>query len=407
MSPAVSPSEGVPALPPRPPSRPLSGEKAELVAHAKAEAAELRGLRLLRPVEAREGGPELVQWLVERAIAEAKTNGRFEEERLMLEAFRFVPPNYDLEGAVKALLGEQARGVYDHRDGTLLLVDAPAGLDAKATAELEATGVNPLELYLIHELTHALEDQHFDLSRLMDGGPDLTEDTSQAYRALAEGDATFVMYDWLFQKTLERHVYEMEDLERLRDAMRSATEGPESERLRAAPLYLRETLLFAYSDGLLFVHALYRDGGWERVNDAFRKPPETTEQIMHPEKYLAGEGARVVAAPDSTALRDAGWSRQGEGRLGELGLSLFVRNLAGARPVPPGIGRGWGGDHYTLWRGPAGEVGALWRIVFDDRAARDRFLDLAGPILRASGQVVVTAEGEAGLMLAVGLPRLP
>ncbi|RMG15695.1 MAG: hypothetical protein D6729_12205 [Deltaproteobacteria bacterium] len=390
----------------RPPSQPLEGEKAQLVQAAMAEAAQVRGLAFTEEVEAREGGPELVAWLVDRAIAESKASGRFEADAAMLQAFRFIPPGYDLEGALETLLGEQARGIYDHRDRTLLVIDLPPG-EAGEAAALEAAGIEPLKLYLVHELVHALQDQHFDLSRLMDERPELTEDTSQAYRALAEGDASYAMYDWLLTQSAGRHIYEVPNLEQIRDGIRKGLEAPQSTALREAPLYLRETLLFAYADGLLFVDALYRDGGWERVNAAYESPPTTTEQILHPEKYLAGEGALAVEAPPAGDLEAGGFTKVAEGRLGELGLSLFLQALAGEEAVDRGVAAGWGGDHYTVWRDPAGRLGAAWRIRFDAPDLADRFAEAAAPIFSSAPELWWRREGPDGFLLRIGLPEPP
>jgi hypothetical protein len=194
-------------------------------------------------------------------------------------------------------------------------------------------GLTPFtEWVLSHELTHAVTDQHFDLTRadrLEAGGKD---DELLAYTALVEGDATLAMQEYL-RTQMDPNAQAA-----------VATEGlsQSTPQLDKAPSVVRESLNFPYEAGLSFVQALYQRGGWAAVNKAYADPPTSSEQILHPAKYLNRDQPTPVSVPDLTSALGGGWTKGTDAGWGEFDTRVL---LGDAVPVSAagGAAAGWDG----------------------------------------------------------------
>ncbi len=263
----------------------------------------------------------------------------------VLTALGLLEPGTDLRDVSASVFGEEVAGYYDPRSGRLRVVRG-GGTSTPVLAEMT----------LAHELVHALEDQRFSL-RVESAGSD---DAQLAYLALVEGTATAVMFEYA-----QRHFTAAEALSGLLPSAFGSSGG-------GLPPFILAQLLFPYESGRAFVEYLYRRAGrrWALVDLALRvRPPSTTEQVLHPEKYLAVEPALPVGPGDARAVLGPGWRRAHAGTLGEWGTGM-VLDLApgnGARAA------GWGGDRYELWRGPDGTVALLARWRWDDADGRRAF----------------------------------
>lgn len=228
-----------------------------------------------------------------------------------------------LGGFVEAS-GDLAAAAWETRTGTLYLID-----DAVATPAL-------LELFLAHELTHAIEDQSFGLPE-----PDPDDaDRALAETALVEGTATALMTEYA-----DRHLSAFALAASALD-LDPGTDG--------FPRYAVEQLEWAYLGGSRFVERLYELGdGWTLVDHALEhRPPASTSQVLHPIKYLRDERPLAVET-DSEVLRAAGWEPEHEGTVGELATAQLLA-LGVPRRVAADGAEGWRGDRYELWeRGTA------------------------------------------------------
>lgn len=220
----------------------------------------------------------------------------------------------------RRVLEEQVSGIYDPRTKRLFVRDATGG------AELVASRQAATRLALAHEVVHALQDQHFDLRR----GDDLNEDEALAYSALAEGDAVLTTNG---VAALEERAYERW-LSRMRAHGISADEiadrgGAATAELRRAPALLRRRLMFPYTEGVAFVLNLYWAGGFDLINQAFARPPQSTEQVLHIEKYFAGE----MPVPIDWPLRAS------RGDSCRVRTRIFRTGARSCRPclAPPGV----------------------------------------------------------------------
>jgi hypothetical protein len=210
---------------------------------------------------------------------------------------------------------------------------------------------------LLHEVEHSLQDPAF-----LERGKRLEGDEALAARALREGDADVTAAAFVHSRMPSMDHWMAEFLGRLGDDTRNP------KVLEGAPAWLRRQWLFPYVEGTQFVGAMYRAGGYALVDRLFEHPPASTEQVLHPEKYVAGELPVPVAIPP---VPD-GYVGVAGGTMGELRTAALLQQCAAsARDLAADLG--WGGDAFVIFADPAGNSGVLWSTVWDDEAAAVRF----------------------------------
>ncbi len=145
------------------------------------------------------------------------------------------------------------------------------------------------QIALVHELAHALADQHFNLEKFIDRANE-NDDAAMARLAVMEGQATWLMSEYLAR----RMGMSLKTSPAIAQAMSSqaAAAAGQFPVFDKAPLYVRETLLFPYTQGMLFQHAVFEKEDQAAFASVFRRPPASTQQIFHPEKYFSGGEAR-------------------------------------------------------------------------------------------------------------------
>jgi hypothetical protein len=192
---------------------------------------------------------------------------------------------------------------------------------------------------VMHELTHALQDQRFDATA-RDRALRHDTDGELAYHALLEGEATLVMLDYLLQTTGRS----------FEDAVRSDTLAGMGAAAAAdqtiapdTPRYFVESLKFPYIDGLRLVVEGYRRGGWKEIDRMHANPPRTTREVLHPDEYFERLASGAKGAPPFDPQRPKGVLTIE--RLGEF----HWRYLVGADRAA-----GWLDDRVTVKRN--GEV---------------------------------------------------
>ncbi len=279
-------------------------------------------------------------------------------EGLALQLFGFIPTQFDYEAAEYQLLQDQLAGYYEPADGTMYMASDLGDEEADAT--------------LAHELVHALQDQRWDLERRSSYHPG-EGDHSEAASALAEGDATSAMFDVMLERAAPgsgRTAVDLPDdvfAQQIREGM---DQGPGA----TAPRVMRSSLAAPYIYGTLFVHALRRRGGWPAVDRAWDDAPTTSEQVMHPEKWLAREPAMAVTAPTFAALGD-GWKVADEDSEGELGARIAFEEWMTPKNAAD-VSAGWGGDRGVLLEN-GDRVAFAWRLRYDPGKAKDELTKLA------------------------------
>jgi hypothetical protein len=324
----------------------------------------------------------------------------------LLELLGLLPPGTDLASVVGDVSSDQVAGFYDPKRKRLAVVKGPAAASGALA-----------EITLAHELTHALEDQRF---KIRDEPSEGADDGGTAYTALVEGTATSVMNDYA-----QRYIPASAALVSAFTAL-----GPSQQAAAKIPPYIQRSLEFSYTGGASFVDTLRRRGhGWRLVNLALSKrPPVSSEQIIHPEKWMPFEPALPVRIPDPGLGSE--WKRASRGTIGELDTRELLRLGVDSR-VASQAAAGWGGGRYELWRDAgaaagcdapcrqAGVVVVRWRW---DSARDAREFDAALPeyVVRGlhgspagparwrvgDGGAAVTAGGDSATLVLAPSPAL-
>jgi hypothetical protein len=294
-----------------------------------ADLSKITGLKPLRRVEyTRISRPDVKRFLEDR-VKEAVKPEEIQAEEAALKKLGFAPPDFDLKRTTVDLLSEQAAAFYDYRKKKLFLIESGSDL-------LQQTA-------LVHELAHALADQHFHLEKFIEhAGKD--DDSSLARMAVMEGQATWLMSEYLTRRTgqsLKTSPVLVKMMSRLGDV--AAGQFPEFDK---APLYLRETLLFPYTKGMLFQHAVVEKLDQAAFAEVFRRPPTSTQQILHPERYFQGGRTPLPALPE---LKDRhGYRSFTGGEMGELDHAVLLKQYAGQKDADE-LAPELRGGAYRIW----------------------------------------------------------
>jgi len=352
--------EASPTTQPPPPSTAAPASRSQASRQIDAVRARLervRELRFRRPVPVNLLTPAKLADQLLREI-DAETDERaLQQQGHALELLGELRPGTDLPKLIRSVQAESVLGFY-----------VPGKPPAKGRLYVRSDrGLDPYaEFVLSHELTHAVTDQHFDLTRadrLEAAGAD---DQLTAYSGLIEGDAVLTMQRYL---TLEFDASQQAEVAR-------AAAGERTPRLDAAPAALRESLLFPYQTGAAFVNMLYQQGGYAAVDRAYRDPPVSTEQLLHPERYLRRDQPQPVTVPDLAGRLGPGWRPAATVEWGEFDSRLV---LEGELPTTTAelAASGWdGGRLRTFERG--GKTAMVIRTVWDTAQEAREYCDATG-----------------------------
>jgi len=277
------------------------------------------------------------------------------------------PPGIDLKQATLKLLKDQVAGFYDPDTKRMILVSGAmdAGVMDNAAEFLLQRDVEG-EMVLAHELTHALQDQHFQLSDKLDALKN-NDDAALALKSVAEGDATISGFAYVVGGM---------DQARLGQIESSLSDLPElfAKEAKSSPVGLREPLIFQYSAGVKFVAAGYRRGGWAGVDALYRQPPQSSQQILHPELYFEHPTPPVEITVAGYQPVLGGWSKADQNCEGELALSIILKQAFGDGARQALLALAWKGDSIvSLSRGA--ELSVLWMIAMSSERAATQFAD--------------------------------
>jgi hypothetical protein len=357
------------------PARHWTQEELEKIAAAiQSEVETLHGAKFKRPVKVRTTDQKGFLEYLRKREDKFETPERQARDECVAKLLGLIPSEMDLKATLQKLLEGQVGGFYDPGSDTFYLMESFGGDAAK--------------VILSHELTHALDDQLFDLDHNL---KELSQETDSefAYRAVVEGSGTAVMKQWM--------VLHVKDLDP--KALASVDTG--TEALGDAPPYLWKPLLAAYLRGEGFlVHTAGMNIGMkatttEDLRRAFEHPPRSSEQVLHPEKYwdpAKRDEPRSVRLDLSRLPPD--WKPLGEDTLGELYLGLVTTPVEKRKPFdaknPLSVlsidytnraSEGWGGDRAVLLG--KGDARMLWLVTaWDTPKDAGEFFDAASAILQ-------------------------
>ncbi|MDE1177826.1 MAG: hypothetical protein PW789_14685 [Edaphobacter sp.] len=268
---------------------------------------------------------------------------RMQRSELVLKKFGLLDRDFHLRPFMLSLLTEQIAGFYDNKSKTVNLLDWIAPDEQKPV--------------LAHELTHALQDQKVNLTKWSDVSLDdtsknvkddnkhlLVDEAETAREAVAEGQAMAVFVDYSL-KPAGRSIADAppELMAKLKDTTADSSDSPVMAR---APLLLQESLLFPYSDGLSFEHAILIKGGKDAAfAQVLANPPSSSFEILHPDAYMAHAPVPVLRLPDIHPLLDAQYDPYDVGVMGELDVRILAE-LFGGREMAQGLAPDWDGGIY-------------------------------------------------------------
>jgi hypothetical protein len=339
-----------------PPSSAQDVEIARIVDSLRPAVARAVGLPFKAPTRsALKTRDEVRKYLIDK-LGKEYPPARQEGIEAVYRLLGLIPDTLDLKALLLDLLTEQVAGFYDPEARTLYGVE---GADAAQ-----------LRLVFAHELVHALQDQYLPLDQLMKRRGDADEEA--ATQAVLEGEATIAsILVFMPNKELIRQ-QSFWDL--AREQVRAGSAA--MKVFNSAPLALREEVLFPYLGGAEFMR------WWDSAHAGHPLPtlaelPQSTEQVLHPDRYAAGDRPIPVRFADSTS--DVLF----EDTLGELDIQLLATVLRGGGEVITAAAIGWGGDRFRVYRAPEGPA-LVWYTVWDDSLSAARFR--GGPGTRLSAR---------------------
>jgi hypothetical protein len=324
----------------------------EATAEVLRETSEIRKLRVRRPVRSgAQSRAEIEQMLVRNLDASSKPE-ELEAAELTMKKLGMAPSDFRLRAFLIGLLTEQVAGYYEPKSREFYLADW-----------IDLDGQRPV---MAHELTHALQDQHFDLKRL-DKLPKHESDASLAAHALVEGDAMVLMMQYVMRSPARQ-------LAMLKSLVMGGAGS--TEQYDKAPRVLRETLVFPYVQGAAWAGQLHKRGGWELISSAYRSLPQSTEQILHPEKYFTPEAPVKVPFKSVAAALGDGWKVADHDVNGEWGYYLILDEFLQSKETSQKAAEGWGGDRFVLYTGPGkSDVLLTQKSVWDTEADAREFYE--------------------------------
>lgn len=325
----------------------------------------ITGLKFTRKVPYAVINKEQLRRYLEQRIKDAIKPSELRAEELTLKMLGLVPADFDLRQNTVDLMTEQAAAFYDYNKKKLFILEGTANGAEERVA-------------LVHELAHALADQHFHLAKYIHEGS-RSDDGSTARLAVMEGQASWLMTAYMSKQAGGP----AEVPEQMRDMMSRgiAASAAQYPVFSKAPAYIRESLVFPYSSGMLFQDAVYRKLGKDSFSEVFRNPPAGTQQILHPERYLAhvvSKNPSPPAIPQSRSLRILA-----EGNLGEFDYRVLLTQHAGKDEGAAAAGHLAGSSYelleYKRNKSPVLAFASTW----DSEESAQKFFDLYRRVLKS------------------------
>lgn len=370
------------------------------------EMSRITGLAIRAPLKKQIVTRAEIRKYVEENLHTEYTPREIHVQEATLKAFGLVSREFNFEKFLVDFYTEQAAGFYDPRRKTLFIADWPSE--------------DVQKMVLAHELTHALQDQNFDLQRFLHAARG-NDDATNARAAVVEGHATAAMMQQLVEPV------ELATLPSLEPMMAQVSHQrlEEFPAFSNAPFFFRVQVLFPYAQGMGFMQRGLTQGGWKRLSLIFSHPPATTKEIFEPGIYFDSQPLTKIELPRPAPLASVpGLVALDENVMGELGYYALLAQFI-SEDEAKSVATGWLADRYILYEGPAPNQYALvargrWssheaslaffrdyhtilarkypELAPDKRSSADLFLGTT-----ASGQVILMRKGPECLW-AEGVP---
>src|SRR5215467_2160849 len=298
----------------------------------------LRQLSVLHPVKSGMKTHDEIEQSVIRDLDESTTPEEFAATSKTLVKLGLISKGFRLRDYVVKLLREQVAGFYEPKTKEFYLASWLPISEQKSV--------------MAHELTHALQDQHFNLRRF-ERWPTGDSDAELAAHALMEGEATAVMLQYSAEK--DGWNLDLAKVPSLTERMLEQDSGDDSAKypvLSGAPMVLKENLQFPYVYGVGFVQGILKYRSWRQLDDCYAHLPQSTKHIMHPDRYLAHDDPVKIQIADLNPVLGKGWKRADEDVNGEFGYMVLLTQFINKQSARAAAA-GWSGDRYALYENPA------------------------------------------------------
>ncbi|HET8923356.1 MAG TPA: hypothetical protein VFN26_10220 [Candidatus Acidoferrum sp.] len=315
--------------PPATDSKPASN--ADFVAAADEvlnQMSEITGLRQRSPLKKSLRSREEIRAFVIKQMDEDKKPAERYAGARSAEAFGLLPKGFDLDKFMIEILTEQVEGLYDPKTQEFYIADW--------------SPVEDQRMVMAHELTHALQDQHFQIEA-WERAARPNDDAELARDAVLEGTAMAGMVDYLMLSTGRS----LKDLPEFDPSMLLG-DLASTPSLEKAPPFIKDSLIFPYLSGLNFSAAMLKDTGWSALPRLFEKPPASTQQILHPDLYRSGHIPQNVSIPSLTKILGSSWAKLDENVMGEFGWNEVLKQFLDADRAKT-LAAAWEGDWYALY----------------------------------------------------------
>jgi hypothetical protein len=310
---------------------PKSASDADFIATADEvleQMSQITGLKLLTPLKKSLRSREEIRAYVIKQMNEEKNPAERYADQRSAEAFGLLPKGFDLDAFMINVLTEQIEGLYDPKTREFYIADWSPPSEQR--------------MVMAHELTHALEDQHFQIEAWSRAAKP-NEDAELARDAVLEGSAMAAMVDYLMLGTGRS----LKDLPEFDPSMLIGDLGT-TPTLKNAPPFLKDALIFPYISGLNFSASVLKNSGWAALAGVFEKPPVSTQQILHPALYKSGKAPATVTLPSLETVLGSNWAKLDENILGEFGWKEIFKQFLGEERAKT-LAAAWDGDRYALY----------------------------------------------------------
>jgi hypothetical protein len=330
-----------------------NAEFAAIADEVLQQVSEITGLKLLTPLKKTLRSREEIRAYVIREMDDEKNPAKRYAEARSAQAFGLIPKGFDLDNFMVDLLTEQIAGLYDPREREFYIADW--------------IPLDDQRMVMAHELTHALQDQHFQIEKWVKAARP-NDDAELARESVLEGSAMAAMIDFLLKGT----GHSLEDLPAI-DPSIFAADMSKSPKLQEAPQFLKDAMIFPYFGGLTFSAAILKPAGWNGLSAVFAKPPLSTQQILHPGLYKSGKPPTPVTIPSFEKLFGSDWAKIDENVMGEFGWKEILKQFIGEERAKP-LAAAWTGDRYVLYeQKQTKRLILVARLHLDSEERADRF----------------------------------
>jgi len=312
-------------------NNPAKVDNAEFVAAADdvlQQVSQITGLKLVSPLKKTLRSRAEIRAYVIREMDDEKNPAERYADARSAEAFGLIPKGFPLDSFLVDLLEEQIAGLYDPKAQEFYIADWIALDDQR--------------MVMAHELTHALQDQHFKIEGWVKAARP-NDDAELAREAVLEGSAMAAMFDYL----LKPRGLTIEELPAI-DPSLLAGDMSKSPKLQEAPQFMKDAMVFPYFGGLTFSTAVLKTGGWSALSDVFGRPPISTQQIMHPALYKSHRFPAPLSVPAVEKLLGLDWVRLDENAMGEFGWKEILKQFSDEKSAAA-MAAAWDGDRYLIY----------------------------------------------------------